>query len=119
MQIIPRRHPRASLQRSAQGGRRMPSYRVCFINEIPRDGRLFRCCQRSIVVRSARSPERAVEAAKKRFMRLEGIRDWRIHAAYIESEETDLAAPAGTPAAHQHFHGPRQPLFHVAARNVS
>ena len=59
----------------------MPSYRVCFINEIPRNDKLFRCCQRSIVIRSARSPERAVEAAKKRFARLEGIRDWKIHAA--------------------------------------
>jgi hypothetical protein len=23
----------------------MPSYRVCFINEIPRNDKLFRCCQ--------------------------------------------------------------------------
>jgi hypothetical protein len=79
----------------------MPSYRVCFINEIPRGGRLFRCCQRSIVIRSARSPERAVEAAKKRFVRLEGIRDWQIHAHRIEMEELDLAAEAGAPAAQQ------------------
>jgi CBS domain-containing protein len=51
----------------------MPSYRVCFFNEIPRNNRLFRCCQRSIVIRAARSPERAIEAAKKRFARLEHI----------------------------------------------
>jgi hypothetical protein len=50
----------------------MPSYRVFFINEIPRNGKLFRCCQRSIVIRSARNRERAIEAAKKRFARLEG-----------------------------------------------
>src|SRR5215469_7941201 len=64
----------------------MPSYRVSFINEIPRNQKLFRCCQRSIVIRLARTPDRAVEAAKKRFARLEGIRDWKIHATLIEME---------------------------------
>ena len=68
----------------------MPSYRVCFINEIPRNEKLFRCCQRSIIIRSARSAERAIEAAKKRFARLEGIRDWKIHAALIEIEPIDI-----------------------------
>ena len=68
----------------------MPSYRVCFINEIPRNEKLFRCCQRSIIIRSARTPERAIEAAKKRFARLENIRDWKIHAALIEIEPIDI-----------------------------
>jgi hypothetical protein len=63
----------------------MPTYRVCFINDIPRNEKLLRC-QRSIIIRSARTPERAVEAAKKRFARLEGIRNWKIHAALIEIE---------------------------------
>jgi hypothetical protein len=45
----------------------MPSYRVCFMNEIPRNNKLFRCCQRTIIIRSAPSAERAVEAAKKQF----------------------------------------------------
>ena len=48
----------------------MPSYRVSFIYDIPRGEKLFHCCQRSIVVRTATSPERAVEMAKKRFARL-------------------------------------------------
>ncbi len=64
----------------------MTSYRVCFFNEIPRNDRLFKCCQRSIVIRAARTPERAIEAAKKRFARLEGIRDWKIHAGLVEIE---------------------------------
>jgi hypothetical protein len=64
----------------------MPSYRVRFINEIPRNERLFRCCQRSIMIRSASSAERAVEAAKEQFAELEGIRDWKIHAALIDLE---------------------------------
>ena len=68
----------------------MPSYRVSFINEIPRNERLFRCCQRSIIIRSARTPERAIEAAKKRFAKLEGIRNWKIHAALIEMEPMDI-----------------------------
>ena len=69
----------------------MHSYRVSFINEIPRNEKLFRCCQRSIIIRSARTPERAVEAAKKRFARREGIRGWKIHAALIEIEPMEVA----------------------------
>jgi len=68
----------------------MPSYRVCFINEIPRNDRLFRCCQRSILIRSAANAEGALEAAKQQFAKLEGIRDWKIHAALIEIEPVDL-----------------------------
>lgn len=62
----------------------MPSYRVDFMNEFARNRRVHKVCQRSIVVRSARSPEQAGEAAKTHFARLEGIRDWRIHAATFE-----------------------------------
>jgi hypothetical protein len=72
----------------------MSSYRVSFINEIPRNEKLFRCCQRSIIIRSARTLERAVEAAKKRFARLEGIRNWKIHAALIETEPIDIETKA-------------------------
>ena len=68
----------------------MPSYRVCFMNEIPRNDRLFRCCQRSILVRFAPNIERALEAAKQEFAELEGISDWKIHATLIEIEPVDL-----------------------------
>ena len=61
-----------------------PVYRVRFFNEFARGGAVARPCQRTIIIRSARSRERAVEAAKKRFARLEGIRDWRIHAQIVE-----------------------------------
>jgi hypothetical protein len=67
-------------------GAQMPSYCVRFINEIARNERLYRCCQRAIIIQSASSAERAVEAAKEQFARLEGIRDWKIHAALIELE---------------------------------
>ena len=76
----------------------MPSYRVCFMNEIPRNDKLFRCCQRSIIIRSAPSAERAAEAAKKQFAELEGIRDWKIHAALIEVEEMDFEVESETPS---------------------
>jgi hypothetical protein len=98
------------------GGRQMPSYRVSFINEIPRNERLFRCCQRSIIIRSARTPERAVEAAKKRFARLEGICDWKIHAALIEMEPMDTetkpgdAAAKGTHVSHKKRKTPKSAL---------
>src|SRR5690242_18679856 len=55
--------------------RPMPDYRVCFINEIPRNDKLFRCCQRSIIIQSAPTAEWAVEEAKKQFARLEGIKN--------------------------------------------
>jgi hypothetical protein len=76
----------------------MASYRVRFVNEIPRNDKLFRCCQRVIVIRSARSRERAVEAAKKRFARAEGIRNWKIHAGLIEVEPIDLGLIQAIPA---------------------
>ena len=76
----------------------MPSYRVCFMNEIPRNDKLFHCCQRSIIVNSAPSDEQAVEAAKKQFAELEGIRDWKIHAAFIEVEAVDLGPEPKAPS---------------------
>jgi hypothetical protein len=85
----------------------MPSYRVCFLNEIPRGDKLFRCCQRAIVIRSARTPERAVAAAKKRFAKLEGIRDWSIHASLIEIEQIGLAAAAESASDPPHLLPPK------------
>ena len=94
IQIIRPRHRvhHKAVSYQAWGAGQVPSYRVSFINDIPRSAKLFHCCQRSIVVRTARSPERAVEAAKKRFARLEGICNWNIHAGRIELEVIDLPA---------------------------
>ena len=92
IQIIRPRHRvhHKAVSYQAWGAGQVPSYRVSFINDIPRNAKLFHCCQRSIVVRTARSPERAVEAAKKRFARPEGICNWNIHADRIELEVIDL-----------------------------
>jgi hypothetical protein len=72
----------------------MPSYRICFLNDF--DSTSFvQCCQRAIVIRSARSPERAIEAAKKRFARLEGIHGWRLHAGRLNIESIELNTAGG------------------------
>ncbi len=76
----------------------MASYLVCFMNEIPRNRKLFRCCQRAIIIASAASAERAIEAAKQQFAELEGISDWKIRAALIEIEPMDLEAGPDTPS---------------------
>jgi hypothetical protein len=68
----------------------MTSYRVSFLNEITNEyGRERKVCRRSIVIRSARTPERAIEAAKRRFARLEGVSDWCLRAHEVEWEAID------------------------------
>jgi hypothetical protein len=63
------------------------NYRVSFFkNLLSDDGHEFRCLQQSIVIRRARSVERAVEAAKHRFARLCHVVDWRLHADGVELE---------------------------------
>ena len=61
------------------------SYRVMFFKTLTNSyGKVFKVCQRTIDVFSARSPESAVEQAKRRFEQSEDIRDWRIHADYFQ-----------------------------------
>jgi len=72
-----------------------PVYRVCFLNEFARFNIVVRPCQRAIIIRSARSRERAIEAAKKRFARLEDVRDWRDHAKLIEVSIIEADQPPG------------------------
>ncbi len=86
----------------------MPAYRISFINEFARNRSLFRVCQRAIVIRSARSRERAIEAAKKRFARLEGICDWRIHASIIEIEALGALASFAPPEDNNRGHRQRR-----------
>jgi hypothetical protein len=56
---------------------------------------VVRPCQRAIIIRSARSRERAIEVAKKRFARLEDIRDWHDHTKFIEVSMIDAVQPPG------------------------
>jgi hypothetical protein len=77
----------------------MTAYRVSFFNELTNSsGKLFKVCQRSVDIRTARSLERAVEAAKKRFARLEHVGEWRLHAQMVEVEAIAEADPQASPA---------------------
>ena len=71
-----------------------PIYRVHFKNHFARGGGVHTPDQRAIDIHSAKSRDRAIQAAKKRFARREGITDWQIRASIIEVEEI-AAAPAG------------------------
>ena len=63
------------------------SYRVSFFKALlSSDGHQFQCLQQSIVIRRARSVERAVEAAKRRFERRCRVTDWRLYADGVELE---------------------------------
>jgi hypothetical protein len=61
----------------------MCRYRVNFFkNLLSIDGHLHKCLQQSIVIRRAKSAERAVEAAKRRYVRHE-----QTEAAAADSSE--------------------------------
>lgn len=66
----------------------MGAYVVTFLNRLcDSTGHEQKVCQRRVIIRTARSRERAIEAAKKRFARAEHIHDWTIHAHEIEVEK--------------------------------
>ena len=65
----------------------MCRYRVSFFKKLlSSDGHESKCLQQSIVIRRARSIERAVEAAKRRYERLCQVADWRLYADGLELE---------------------------------
>jgi hypothetical protein len=62
-------------------------YRVRFFkNLLSSDGHAFKCLQQSVVIRRAKSSDRAVEAAKRRYERICHVADWRIYADNVEVE---------------------------------
>lgn len=63
----------------------MPCYRVKFFkNLLSPDGHRFKCLQKAIEIRRARSMDRAVQAAERRFARLHRVPDWKLHADLLE-----------------------------------
>jgi hypothetical protein len=65
----------------------MCRYRVSFFRKLlSSDGHESKCLQQSIVIRRAKSIERAVEAAKRRYERLCQVADWRFYADGLELE---------------------------------
>ena len=66
----------------------MTAYKISFFNELTNDsGHNFHCCQRVIEIRSAKSKDRAIRAAKRRFERRERVQHWGIRATSIEVAE--------------------------------
>jgi hypothetical protein len=71
----------------------MHTYRVKFMNDLVNSsGHSFHCCQDAIDIRSAKSRERAIQAAKHRFARRQAVPHWTVRARLIEVEEL----PPGT-----------------------
>jgi hypothetical protein len=65
----------------------MCRYRVIFFKVLVGiDGHPDKCLQQSIVIRRARSAERAVEAAKRRYERRCRVADWRLYADGFDME---------------------------------
>jgi len=65
----------------------MSRYRVIFFKSLLGiDGHADKCLQHSIVIRRARSAERAIEAAKRRYERRCRVADWSLHADGVEIE---------------------------------
>lgn len=65
----------------------MSCYRVTFFkNLLSSDGHPFKCVQRVIDIRHARSADRAVEAAELRYERLHCVHDWTLFADLLELE---------------------------------
>ena len=71
-------------------------YRVDFFNTFARNRATYRVCQRSIVVREACCPGHARTIAELRFAELEGVCDWRIHAAEAEVVPIDRGSEPET-----------------------
>ena len=66
----------------------MHAYRISFFNDLTNSsGHPFHCCQRVVEIRAAKSKDRAIEAAKRRFARRESISHWHVHAHTIAVEE--------------------------------
>ena len=65
----------------------MSRYIVTFFkNLLSSDGHSFKCPQHSIEIRRAKSIDRAVEAAERRYARLCRLPNWTIHADTVEVE---------------------------------
>jgi hypothetical protein len=74
----------------------MTRYRVSFFkNLLGFDGHTSRCLQQAVVIRRAKSVERAVEAAKRRYERHCHVADWRRHADGVELEIDVLSSHRG------------------------
>jgi hypothetical protein len=75
----------------------MGSYRISFYNELPNSrGEVFKVVQRAIDVPFARSLERAVACAKKKFEEEEGVGFWGHRARSFDIERVRPVQPDGS-----------------------
>jgi hypothetical protein len=73
----------------------MTTYRVSFFNDLVNCyGIATRVWQRTIEIHRARSDDRALEAAKRRFARAEKVGCWDLRARRFEVEKIEEPAPA-------------------------
>jgi hypothetical protein len=65
----------------------MTNYRVSFVKDVlSSDGHVFKCIQQVIDIADAKNLDSAVETAQLKYRGLRGIRDWKLHADYLELE---------------------------------
>src|SRR5215204_1149283 len=87
--------------RDKKGAAAMRRYRVTFFkNLLSSDGHLFKCLQQSIEIRRAKTVDRAVQAAERRYERICRVPDWKLHADTheLEVDGVDCYPPAAMPA---------------------
>ena len=60
-------------------------YRVAFFKRLlSSDGHSFNCLQHTVEIRCAKSADRAIKAAERRYERLHHVSDWRLYADSFE-----------------------------------
>jgi hypothetical protein len=63
----------------------MTSYTVSFFKDLQSsDGHAFKCVQQVIEIHRAKSPDRAVRAAERRYERLHRVPNWKLYADTLE-----------------------------------
>lgn len=78
----------------------MTNYHVSFFKDlINSNGRPFKTWQGSIEIHSARTRERAIQAAQRRFARLRGVSNWVLYADRLEIEALPEKAASARPSA--------------------
>jgi hypothetical protein len=87
--------PSPSSRASPTRNTAMAAYRVRFFKTLTCHGKTTDVCQRSIDIGSAPSQERAIEAAKQSFARLENITEWFLHADYVEVDALPQNSSSG------------------------
>ena len=70
-------------------------YRVAFFKRLlSSNGQSFKCLQHTVEIRRAKSTNRAIKAAERRYERLHHASDWRL---YADSFELEACSPDGRP----------------------